>query len=227
MPAMLIPTPGTWQQLLAQLEGAAWGVVCGSGMAAISALLATMQQGQRIVASNRLYGRTVQSARSGAETASASPRSLSMPRSRAGSASFGRGPTRILFVETMSNPLLRLVDITALAQLAHERDCLLVVDNTFATPVLTKPLDLGADLVMESLTKMICGPQRRHAGIPGRPGRGPCCRSQCQHEHLGPGLQSLRLLAGGAGPGYAGPAHADGLRAMPPSWPIGSWSNPV
>jgi cystathionine beta-lyase/cystathionine gamma-synthase len=57
----------------------------------------------------------------------------------------------------MSNPLLRLVDVEALARLAHERGCLLVVDNTFATPVLTRPLELGADLVMESLTKMIGG----------------------------------------------------------------------
>ena len=66
-------------------------------------------------------------------------------------------PARLLFVETMSNPLLRVVDLAALAELAHERGCLLVVDNTFATPVLTRPLELGADLVMESLTKMIGG----------------------------------------------------------------------
>src|SRR5262249_4721091 len=63
----------------------------------------------------------------------------------------------LLFVETMSNPLLRLVDVEALAGLAHERGCLLVVDNTFATPALCRPLALGADLVMESLTKMIGG----------------------------------------------------------------------
>jgi cystathionine beta-lyase/cystathionine gamma-synthase len=66
-------------------------------------------------------------------------------------------PARLLFVETMSNPMLRLVDIEALAVLAHEHNCSLLVDNTFATPVLTRPLDLGADLVMESLTKMIGG----------------------------------------------------------------------
>jgi cystathionine gamma-synthase len=64
---------------------------------------------------------------------------------------------RLLFVETVSNPLLRVVDIEALAQFAHEHGTLLVVDNTFATPILTKPMELGADFVMESLTKMIAG----------------------------------------------------------------------
>ena len=63
----------------------------------------------------------------------------------------------MLFVETISNPMLRVVDLPALADLAHEHDALLVVDNTFATPVLCRPLELGADLVMESLTKMIAG----------------------------------------------------------------------
>jgi cystathionine gamma-synthase len=60
-------------------------------------------------------------------------------------------------VETISNPLLRVADLPALIQLAHEANCSLVVDNTFATPVLVRPLDLGADFVMESVTKMIGG----------------------------------------------------------------------
>src|SRR5262249_20191675 len=66
-------------------------------------------------------------------------------------------PARVLLVETMSNPLLRLVDIDKLAALAHQRGCQLIVDNTFATPVLVRPLEHGADLVIESLTKMIGG----------------------------------------------------------------------
>src|SRR6185436_15269651 len=64
---------------------------------------------------------------------------------------------RVLFVETISNPLLRLVDISALAELCRSAGCRLIVDNTFATPCLTRPLELGADIVMESLTKMIAG----------------------------------------------------------------------
>jgi cystathionine beta-lyase/cystathionine gamma-synthase len=142
---------------LAVSEGGDWAVVCGSGMAAISAiLLATVQQGDRIVASNRLYGRTTQLldqelSRFGVETTSIDGGDLDAVR-----AALAR-PAKVLFVETMSNPLLRLVDVEALARLARERDCLLVVDNTFATPVLTRPLELGAGVAMESLTKMIGG----------------------------------------------------------------------
>lgn len=144
-------------QRLAAVENAEWGVVCGSGMAAISAIvLASVQQGQRIVASNRLYGRTVQLldqelSRFGVQTEFVDCNDLDAV------AAALEKETRLLFVETMSNPLLRVVDIAALARLCQESGTRLVVDNTFATPVLTRPLDLGADLVMESLTKMIAG----------------------------------------------------------------------
>jgi cystathionine beta-lyase/cystathionine gamma-synthase len=66
-------------------------------------------------------------------------------------------PAKVLFVETMSNPLVRLVDVEAMAEISRERNCTLVVDNTFATPVLVRPLELGANIVVESLTKMIGG----------------------------------------------------------------------
>ena len=143
--------------LLAEAEGAEWGLITSSGMAAISAIvLATLQQGQRILASNRLYGRTVQLFtteldRFGVKTDYVDANDLA-----AVGAALAKKP-KLLFVETMSNPLLRVVDITALAELAHDHGALLVVDNTFATPVLTKPMELGADFVMESLTKMIAG----------------------------------------------------------------------
>jgi cystathionine beta-lyase/cystathionine gamma-synthase len=142
---------------LADLEGATWAVVCGSGMAAISTLvLASVGQGDRLVASNRLYGKTTQLLRDemgrfGVKTTLVDCNDLAQVRKAL------ETPARLLFVETMSNPLLRVSDVEALAKLAHERDCLLMVDNTFATPALLRPLDLGADLVMESLTKMIGG----------------------------------------------------------------------
>ncbi|MFN4258956.1 MAG: trans-sulfuration enzyme family protein [Gemmataceae bacterium] len=142
---------------LAELEEAQWGVVCSSGMAAITApLLAVLQQGERVVASHRLYGRTTQLlqqelSRFGVTTTFVDTCDLEQVETAL------ETPARLLFVETMSNPLLRLVDIPALAELAHARDCLLLVDNTFATPILTRPLDLKADLVVESLTKMIGG----------------------------------------------------------------------
>jgi cystathionine gamma-synthase len=142
---------------LASLEGGQWAVITGSGMAAISALvLATVQQGQRIIASHRLYGRTTQLfqqelPRFGVQTTFVDTSDLQEVQQAL------EAPARLLFVETLSNPLLRTSDLAALVRLAHERDCLLVVDNTFATPVLVRPLELGADLVMESLTKMIGG----------------------------------------------------------------------
>lgn len=144
-------------QMLAEMEAANWGVVTGSGMAAITALVvATLQQGQRIVASNRLYGRTTQLFtqelnRFGVTTEYIDANDLTQVE-----AALAKG-ARLLFVETMSNPMVRVVDIPNLATLAHRHDCLFVVDNTFATPVLTKPLEMGADFVMESLTKMIAG----------------------------------------------------------------------
>ena len=126
-------------------------------MAAISAIvLATVQQGSRIVASNRLYGRTInlfeqELPRFGVKTVFVDTNDLDQVRRAL------QTPTRLLFVETISNPLLRVADLRQLAQLAREADCLFVVDNTFATPVMVRPLELGADFVMESLTKMIGG----------------------------------------------------------------------
>ncbi|HEY7310426.1 MAG TPA: aminotransferase class I/II-fold pyridoxal phosphate-dependent enzyme [Gemmataceae bacterium] len=142
---------------LAELEGARWGLITSSGMAAISAIvLATVQQGQRVVTSHRLYGRTTQLfhqelPRLGVQTSFVDTGDLEQVRQTL------QTPARLLFVETLSNPLLRVTDLPALARLAHEAGCLLVVDNTFATPVLVRPVEQGADLVMESLTKMIGG----------------------------------------------------------------------
>jgi len=141
---------------LAALERAPWAVVCGSGMAAITAaLLSIAQQGDRLVASNSLYGRTTQLfqdlGRFGVQTTFVEARDLKQVRSRLDERA------KALLVETMSNPLLCMVDIPALVEICHERGCLLIVDNTFATPVLTRPLELGADYVVESLTKMVSG----------------------------------------------------------------------
>jgi cystathionine beta-lyase/cystathionine gamma-synthase len=142
---------------LTVLEAGRWGVVCGSGMAAITAaLVATVQQGDRVVASSSLYGRTTQllineMSRFGVETTFVDTRSLELVRTAL------EKPAKILLLETISNPLLSTPDLPALVELAHARGCQVFVDNTFATPVLYKPLVHGADLVVESLTKMIGG----------------------------------------------------------------------
>jgi cystathionine gamma-synthase len=142
---------------LAELEGARWALMTSSGMAAISTLvLANVQQGGRVVASHRLYGRTMQLfqqelPRLGVQTTFVDISDLNEVHAAL------QSPSRLLFVETMSNPLLRVADLPALAQLAHDAKCLLTVDNTFATPLLLRPLDVGADFVIESVTKVIGG----------------------------------------------------------------------
>ncbi len=142
---------------LAALEAAKWAIVCGSGMAALSAaFLGCVSGGDRVIASNRLYGRTTKLLRQelnrfGVKTSVVDCNDLDAVR-----AAFAE-PARVLFVETMSNPLCRTVDVPALAEIARQNNAKLVVDNTFATPTLFRQLEHGADLVMESLTKVIGG----------------------------------------------------------------------
>ncbi len=144
---------------LARMESATWAVVCGSGMSAIvAAVLALVQKGDRILAGNRLYGRTTQLfvqelSRFGVETTLVDAGDLEA----VDAASRAAPPAKLLLVETLSNPLLRAVDVPALAERCREHQCALLVDNTFATPALYRPLEHGADLVVESLTKMIGG----------------------------------------------------------------------
>jgi cystathionine gamma-synthase len=144
-------------RLEAPTEPTAWGVVTGSGMGAITAsLLALLQTGDRIVASDKLYGRTAQLfqqefSRFGVRidwVDATDVHAVHMALQQ---------PARVLFVETMSNPLVRVVDVGRLAALAYDRGCKFVVDNTFATPILLRPLELGATIVVESLTKLIGG----------------------------------------------------------------------
>lgn len=142
---------------LASIEHAGWAVICGSGMGAITAaVLSAVQHGDHIVASSRLYGRTTQLfgqelSRYGVTTTFVDTNDLGAVRKALEKRS------KLLFVETVSNPLLRVVDLPALGEAAREAGALLMVDNTFATPVLCRPTDMGATMVIESLTKMIGG----------------------------------------------------------------------
>jgi cystathionine beta-lyase/cystathionine gamma-synthase len=142
---------------LARLENAAWAVVCGSGMSALTAaVLACVQQGDRVLASHRLYGRTTtllvqELARFGVRTSLVDVCQLDQV------AEALKQPARLLIVETLSNPLLRVADVPALTHLCHNSGCQVLVDNTFATPILYRPLEDGADFVVESLTKLMGG----------------------------------------------------------------------
>ena len=142
---------------LAGLEGAEGGLITSSGMSAVAAvLLGLLKAGDHVLASDALYGRTSRLVtqelpRLGFATDVADATNLE---------AFARAirpSTRMLLVEVVSNPLLRVVDVAALAEVARTRGVLLVVDNTFPTPLTLQPLALGAHIVFHSITKMIAG----------------------------------------------------------------------
>jgi O-succinylhomoserine sulfhydrylase len=154
------PTTSMFQDRLAALEGAEACVATASGMSAIlSAAMALLKAGDHIVCSNAVFGATVQLfgtvlARFGVQTTFVSPSDVKEWERAV------RPETRLLFVETPSNPLTEISDIAALAGVARRCGALLAVDNAFCTPALQRPLELGADLVIHSATKHLDGQGR-------------------------------------------------------------------
>jgi cystathionine gamma-lyase len=150
------PTRTALQDNLASLEGAAWGLCFASGLAATNALLDRLVPGDHVLAGNDLYGGTYRIFRRVFERYGIRFSFVDTTDPSAIEAAL-EPATRYLYVETPSNPLLRLTDIAAAARLAHGAGALLVVDNTFATPWLQQPIELGADVVLHSLTKYLGG----------------------------------------------------------------------
>ena len=150
------PTRTALEQNLASLEGADHGYAFSSGMAAADAILRALRSGERVVLGDDAYGGTFRliSGIYGPAGIPWSARDLTDPGALAES---WPEATRLVWVETPTNPGLNIVDIAAIAEIAHERGALCVVDNTFATPYLQQPLALGADLVIHSTTKYLCG----------------------------------------------------------------------
>ncbi|WP_455384867.1 O-succinylhomoserine sulfhydrylase [Acidihalobacter prosperus] len=154
------PTVRTFQDRLAALESGEACVATSSGMAAIlSACMALLQHGDHVVCSRSVFGSTVSLfdrylKRFGIEVDFVSQVDLSAWQAAI------KPNTRLLFLETPSNPLTELADVAALAELAHSNGALLAVDNCFCTPALQRPLALGADLVIHSATKYLDGQGR-------------------------------------------------------------------
>ena len=154
------PTVAAFQERLAVMEGAEACVATASGMSAIlSLVMALCSAGDHVVASAGLFGATQQllgtiMPRFGVQATFVAPTKV-----EAWEAAI-RPETKLFFLETPSNPLTELADIAALAKIAHARGILLVVDNCFCTPILQRPLDLGADLVVHSATKFLDGQGR-------------------------------------------------------------------
>jgi O-acetylhomoserine (thiol)-lyase len=151
------PTVAVLEERLAALEGGVGAVCTASGMAALHIAIATLlSSGDHIVASAALYGGTANLLshtlpRFGITTTFVKPRDLE------GFSAAVRPQTRLILGETIGNPGLEVLDIPALAAIAHHAGVPLLVDSTFTTPYLCRPLDMGADLVVHSLTKWIGG----------------------------------------------------------------------
>ena len=158
------PTITAAEQKIAALEGAEAAVVTSSGMAAETiAALAACEAGDEIVSMLDVYGGTVKLFEQVLGRCGIKTRFIPYHDLANADRYFSR-KTRMLFLETPTNPTLRCVDLAALAEIGHRHKACVVVDNTFATPVLQKPLALGADIVMHSATKYLGGHSDLTAG---------------------------------------------------------------
>ena len=151
------PTRFAWERGVAGLEGGSRGFAFASGMAATATILELLDSGDHVVAMDDLYG--------------GSFRLFERVRRRSAGLDFGfvdltdpaafeaaiKPETRMVWIETPTNPMLKIVDIRAIADIAHRHGMLVVVDNTFASPMLQRPLEHGADIVMHSATKYLNG----------------------------------------------------------------------
>ena len=150
------PTRSDFEKAIALLEGGKRAWALSSGMAAINLVFALCKPGDHVLLPEDLYGGTVRLAndiyrRYGIAFEYIDQRDTALVRTKM------RKETRIVFIETPSNPMMFITDIRALAEIAHEYGALLVADNTFLSPHFQKPLALGADIVVESGTKYLCG----------------------------------------------------------------------
>lgn len=158
------PTVRTFEDRIAALEGAEMGVATASGMAAIlSTCIALLESGDHIICSRSVFGTTTillnkYLGKLGISTTFVSPIDAQEWRDAISP------NTKMLMLETPSNPLSEIADIRVLAGIAHQHDCLLVVDNCFCTPALQLPLALGADIVVHSATKYLDGQGRSVGG---------------------------------------------------------------
>ena len=158
------PTREALEQAIAELEGGVRGFAFASGMAATSSVLMIFQAGDHLVVGEDIYGGTYRILtavfkRWGLETTFVDSTDLEQVRSAI------TPKTKAIFVETPSNPTLKITDLAAVAEIAHERGLLAITDNTFMSPLLQRPLELGFDIVVHSATKFIGGHSDLIAGL--------------------------------------------------------------
>ena len=159
------PTRDAWERCIADLESGARGFAFASGMAATSTLLELLDAGSHVVAMDDLYGGTF---RLFERVRRRSANSISRFADLSDAAVLQRvvrPDTKMIWIETPTNPTLRLVDIAQVTEFARKRGILTVVDNTFASPWVQRPLELGADIVMHSATKYLNGHSDMVGGV--------------------------------------------------------------
>ena len=159
------PTTATAEALLASLEGAEAALLFASGLAAASALFATLPQGARVVAPRVMYQGTLSRIKQMAETGQIEYALFDATETGALEQTVGTAETALVWIESPCNPTWDVIDIAAAACTAHDAGARLAVDSTVATPVLTRPLDLGADVVFHSATKYLNGHSDVLAGV--------------------------------------------------------------
>jgi cystathionine gamma-lyase len=159
------PTRDAYEKCIADLEGGIRGYAFASGMAATATVLELLNSGDHVVAGDDLYGgsfRLFHRVRQRSAGLQFTFAELEKPGALAAAM---QPETRMVWVETPTNPMLRVVDIAEAAEIAHAHGALLVVDNTFASPMLQRPLELGADIVVHSATKYLNGHSDMVGGV--------------------------------------------------------------
>jgi cystathionine beta-lyase len=150
------PTRHALEKALASIENGTYGLAFGSGLAAIDAVLKLLSPGDEVISTNDLYGGTYRLFTKIFENFGIKFHFVGMESAEKMEA-FINENTKLIWVETPTNPMMNIIDIKATAKIAKAYDLMLAVDNTFATSYLQQPLDLGADIVMHSVTKYLGG----------------------------------------------------------------------
>ncbi len=150
------PTRTALEHSLASIESGNYGLAFASGLAAMDAVIKLLEPGDEVVSTNDLYGGSYRLFRKVFEKYGIKFHFIGMQDLQAVRAVVN-DRTKLLWVETPTNPMMNIIDIKGIAKIARERGLLMAVDNTFATPYLQRPLELGADIVMHSATKYLGG----------------------------------------------------------------------
>ena len=150
------PTRTNFERSIASLENGNHGLAFASGLAAIDAIIKTLNPGDEIISTNDLYGGSYRLFKQIFEKYDLKFHFVNMEDSKYVEAKIN-SKTKLIWAETPTNPMMNVVDIRSMSKLAKQNKILLCVDNTFATPFIQRPLDLGADIVMHSATKYIAG----------------------------------------------------------------------